>query len=242
MANAVYTWYKRIVPNDSVIVGTGPSLYFPSLTLSDTGRYFCRIVVNNGCLTKYANYVLTGFCGFVLPAGEITLNGNRQPGGNKLSWNTGMADMRQYSLQRSSNNTAYETINNFTYTVNMPVEFMDKKPFAGNNYYRLKFTGFNNHIKYSNVVLIKNTAFNTSVYPNPVENKLFIAVKNATPKNYFVELSNMVGQKIMAKTYNNLQDGVIEYSRDPLTGPGIYSLTITDLQNKEKQTYKIVFK
>jgi hypothetical protein len=242
MANAVYTWYKRIPPNDSVIVGTGPGLYFPNLSLSDTGRYFCRIVVNNGCLTKYANYVLTGFCGMVLRDDEIVLNGIKLPGGNKLYWHTGMADIKLYSLQRSLNNVTYETINNFSHIPNMSIDFVDKDPAAGNNYYRLKLVSFNNQVKYSNIVLIKNAKFNTSFYPNPVENKLFITVGSSIPKNYLVELSNLVGQKIMVRIYTNVQNGLIEYSRPGAIVAGIYSLTITDLQNKEKQTYKVVFK
>ncbi len=242
IANAVYTWYKRIVPNDSVVVGTGPALYFASLALRDTGRYFCRIVVNNGCLVKYANYVLTGFCGFVLPANDITLNGIKLPEGHKLYWNTAVAGIRQYSLQKSANSTAYETISSFAYAENKPETFIDKEPFPGNNYYRLRFITSTNQVKYSNVVVIKHAEFNVGIYPNPVENNLFIVLKNATPKNYLVELSDMVGQKIITKIYTNVQDLLIEYPRTAAMGVGIYSLTVTDLQNKEKRAYKIVFK
>jgi hypothetical protein len=199
-------------------------------------------VVNNGCLTKYANYILTGFCGFVLPIDDITLSGIKVAGGNKLYWHNGTADIRQYSLQRSLNNTTYETINDFAHVPNTTVDFIDRNPAAGNNYYRLKLVSFNNRIRYSNTVLIKNTKFNTSCYPNPVESKLFITVGSTITKSYLVELSDLAGKKITVRIYTNVQNGLIEYNRPGAIVAGIYSLTITDLQNKEKQTYKIVFK
>jgi len=83
IANADYFWYKRIAPDDSLMIGSGATLNFPSLLISDTGRYFSKVVVNNGCLEKYSNYVLTGFCGVVLPI-NIKLNGSKQNDANKL--------------------------------------------------------------------------------------------------------------------------------------------------------------
>lgn len=242
IANAQYTWYKRIVPNDSIIVGTGPSLYFPSLSLSDTGRYFCKIVVNNGCLIKYANYILHGFCRGVLPV-DITLTGTKQNEENKLFWQATIVDnIKSYSLQRSANNMVYETIYTTGISSSGAYSYIDKKPAAGNNYYRLKFIGSNNIIEYSNIVLIKNTKFDVNVYPNPVENRLFVAFKNATLKNYSVEISNVVGQKILSKVYNNVQNLTIEYPRNVGMSSGIYTLIITDLQSKERQAYKLIYK
>ena len=90
--------------------------------------------------------------------------------------------------------------------------------------------------------MIKNTKFDINIYPNPVKSSLFIALKNSNPKNYQVEISNMVGQKIMSKIYNNVQNLIIEYPRSAATAAGIYTLIITDLQNKEVQTYKVIFR
>jgi len=241
VAGAQYTWYKRIVPNDSVVVSTGPSLYFPNLSIGDTGRYFCKIVINNGCLIRYANYTLTGFC-MVLPI-DVTLQGTKLPGGNKLAWGNGGVNIRQYDLQRSVTNIAdFKTISSSGTNGDLSTSFVDKTPFAGDNYYRLKLTTIENRIKYSNIILIRNGALDVSVYPNPVQNTLFIAVKNSAPKNYLVEVRSAVGQKISSNVYNNVQNLVIEYSRKPGMLGGMYLLTISDMQSGEKKTYKLVYK
>jgi len=238
MANAQYTWYKRIIPNDSVIVGTGPSLYFASLAISDTGRYFCKIEVNNGCLVKFANYRLTGFCGILAPD-DIVLAGSSETGGNRLHWNTTAAHIKEYILQKSTDGVNYIGL---TRTVSPVFNYLDKDALAGNNYYRLKLVTINGQVKYSNVVLLKQSKFNINVYPNPIATVLYIAVKSNAAKNYFVEISNTLGQKLFSKGYTNIYNQVIEYPRTAAMGKGVYILTITDLQTKEKQTYKLVYK
>ncbi len=241
VAGAQYTWYKRVLPNDSIVMGTGPSLYFPVLSVADTGRYFCKIVINNGCLIRYANYTLTGFC-TVLPI-DITLQGTKQAAGNKLSWGNGGVNIRQIELQRSFGNTStFKSITTFTGYSDPSTAYIDKTPLAGDNYYRLKLTTIGNSIKYSNIVLIRNGALDVNVYPNPVQHTLFIAIKNSVPKNYLVEVRSAVGQKISTGVYNNVQNLVIEYQRKAGMVNGVYLLTITELQSGERKTYKLLYK
>ncbi len=242
IANATYTWYKRIVPNDSVIVGTGPTYFIPNLSPSDTGRYFCRIVVNNGCLIKYANYIINGGCYSVLP-NDIELKGEKQEAGNKLYWNKDAQNIKEYSLQKSTNaNRGFETIYSITNAIGGQYLFMDKTPFTGNNYYRLKLTTTSNQIKYSNIIAIRNTKFDISFYPNPVDNMLHISIANKLPKNYAIEIYNVTGQKIMSKVFYNIMSTVIHYPRNTGMESGVYTVAVTDLQTYEKQTYKLIYK
>jgi len=178
----------------------------------------------------------------VLPI-DVTLQGTKLPGGNKLAWGNGGVNIRQYDLQRSVTNIAdFKTISSSGTNGDLSTSFVDKTPFAGDNYYRLKLTTIENRIKYSNIILIRNGALDVSVYPNPVQNTLFIAVKNSAPKNYLVEVRSAVGQKISSNVYNNVQNLVIEYSRKPGMLGGMYLLTISDMQSGEKKTYKLVYK
>jgi Secretion system C-terminal sorting domain len=242
IANADYTWYKRILPNDSIIVGTGATYHIPVLTLSDTGRYFCKVVVNSGCLIKYANYVITGYCYIVLP-NDVTLNGIKQKEGNRLYWDATAANDREYALQRSDKpNGPYQTISTTANSNQRIFSVLDNNPAAENNFYRLKITGADNKIKYSNIVSLKNTKFDITVFPNPVENMLFISLKSNTAKNYLVEINSITGQKIRSQTYHNVRNMVVDYPRNATTPPGIYTVTITDMQSNEKQTYKVVYK
>ncbi len=242
IANAVYTWYKRIVPNDSVIVSTGPSYHIPNLAISDTGRYFCKVVVNNGCIIKYANYVLTGFCNAVLPV-DFTLTGVKDKAINKLYWNNINGLDKQFVLQRSNTTTNnFQNVNTPATLANGIFAAEDTKPFAGNNYYRLKIISFPNPPKYSNTILIKNANTDISCYPNPVNGILFIAVANQDLKNYVIDLYNMMGKKMYTKTFYNIQNAVISYPRTGAISAGVYTLVITDVQSNERQTFKIVYK
>lgn len=241
IANAIYTWYKRIVPNDSIIVGTGPAYYIANLLPSDTGRYFCKVVVNNGCLIKFANYIITGFCGGVLP-NNYTLTGTKQANGNILYWNANQVNTQMYSLEKRINdNDAYHTINSTFITGTTAYSFIDKNPCAGNNFYRLKVISQDNSFKYSNIVLLRNTKLDISIYPNPVKTELFISIANDTHKNYSMEVNNKEGQKIIFNRYKNIQNGLIKFSRLSEMVPGLYFFTITDLMTGDKQTFRIVY-
>jgi hypothetical protein len=81
-----------------------------------------------------------------------------------------------------------------------------------------------------------------SIYPNPVDNMLFFSIKNSVPKNYLVEICNMIGKKVMSKTYTNVQNLVVEYPRSKSMVSGVYVLNITDLQTKERKVFKIIYK
>lgn len=242
IGNATYEWYKRIDPNDSVLVGTSPTLFFSNLLVSDTGRYFSKVVINSGCLEKYANYIITGFCGTVLPI-NIKLNGSKQNDANKLYWNKGAETIKEYTVERiSKNGMSYQTIGSIKNNGSASYSYVDNTPLSGNNIYRLKFTDADHKINYSNTVSIKNSKVEISLYPNPVDNILYISVANTFPKDYVVEISNLRGQKIMSKRFDNIQNTIIEYPRTSAIIPGVYSISITDLLNHEKEIFKIIYK
>jgi hypothetical protein len=242
IANAVYTWYKRVLPNDSIIIGSGPTYQIPVLLPSDTGRYFCRVVVNNGCLIKQANYTVMGQCYTILPNNDIVLAGQKQGGYNKLNWNKGSDKVKEYSLQRSQDNGVYQSIDNIVNNGLAFYSFADKNPFNGNNYYRIKLINTDNTVKYSNTILIKNTGLDIVFYPNPVNSILYISIASGASKSYLVEINNIMGQKITSQVFNKIQNAVINYPRSLVIAPGVYTVTITDLLNNEKQTRKLIYR
>jgi hypothetical protein len=195
--------------------------------------------VNNGCLVKFANYRLTGFCGFILAPDDIVLAGTREAAGNKLYWQTSATHIKEYALQRSADGINYNTIHT---TVSGNYNYRDDRPFAGNTYYRLKLTTNAGQLKYSNIILMKDSKINVSVYPNPVQDKLYVDISTHFSKNYLVEISDIAGQKIFSKSCNNIQHNVIEYPRTKDMGNGVYFLIITDLHTREQQTFKLVYR
>lgn len=240
--DAVFKWYKRIEPNDSILVGTGASLFIPSLQLADTGRYFCKAVINNGCLVMISNYTITGFCNLVLPV-EISLNGVKQEQGNKLTWKSAGISVKSYELERSNiSNRDFVTVKSVGATAANNYDFLDTRPPGGNNFYRLKLLDASNGVKYSNVILLKNSALDVSFYPNPVNNMLYISISDKLMKDYHIEMYTSTGQMLSSKTFKNIQNAVINYPREASMVPGIYLITVTDLSNKEKETFKVIYR
>jgi hypothetical protein len=240
ITNAVSTWYKRILPNDSVIVGTTSAFTIPNLTSSDTGRYFVKTVVNNGCIVKFASFMVTGYCGTVLPV-SVQLAGTTQDAGNKLFWNMG-PNIVEYSLQRASPNaTSYETIVTVGITGSVSYSFVDEKPVDGNNYYRLRLTYNDGEVKYTNTVLLRNSKINIIFYPNPVRNELYISISNTSSKNYLIEFRNVTGQVLISKKIYNIKDAVISYPIYSNMSPGIYTVTVTDLDTYDKFTTNVLY-
>ncbi len=241
IANATFTWYKRIVPNDSIVVGTNSILFFPNLSLSDTGRYFCKININNGCMVRIANHTIVGGC-YVVLSNPIKLNGVKQEEKNILTWKSGGENVKTYLLQKSATAINFKTIYTVSTASQKQFEYTDANNLIGNNYYRLAIIDKNNRITYSNSVLISHSQSDVSIYPNPVVNDLFINLKNKNPKNYQIELYSINGAKIISNKYTNVGKTTITYPISPAVMPGIYTLIITELQTNEKQIFKIIRK
>src|SRR4029079_8559125 len=110
IANALYKWYKRVAPNDSILVDTTASFNIPYLLPPDTGRYLCKVIVNNGCLERVANYTLTGYCGVATPV-KVTLDATKQLTGNQVrSANHKPVNTYEYFLERSADNFDFRVI------------------------------------------------------------------------------------------------------------------------------------
>ena len=243
--NATYTWYKRIPVNDSIYIGTGPSWNIPFLLPTDTGRYICKMSVNNGCLTRLDNFHLTGYCGTVLANG-ITLGGNRTADANQLNWvNENPSDTKEYMLERSAVGNAGFTMVCKIQAASNPgghYNYPDRHPLGGNNYYRLKYLLNDNSTKYSNVVVIKNSeATDISIYPNPVSSILYVSINNTAHTSYRIDIDNAIGKRVQSNIYNNVQNLKLAYPRPVGVSNGIYFLTVTNLVSHEKGTYKLVY-
>ncbi|MGH2563017.1 MAG: T9SS type A sorting domain-containing protein, partial [Ginsengibacter sp.] len=118
----------------------------------------------------------------------------------------------------------------------------DNNPGNGHNFYRIKLTSLDGKIKYTNTVVLHNTRFDIVFYPNPVNNELYISFVDDAPRNYSIEFRNLTGQVVFAKKIFNITNAVTDYPRNSFMTPGIYTVTITDLDTGEKFSNKILYK
>ncbi|MFH2141377.1 MAG: T9SS type A sorting domain-containing protein, partial [Bacteroidota bacterium] len=124
---------------------------------------------------------------------------------------------------------------------------VDKYPYTGISYYRLKQTDFDGRYSYSNIVQIKNTDFfnNTNfglgftAYPNPSYNKEIIIVSSQSffpDKELVFEVYDMLGQVVIIKNIVTDNSGNYNFTinnRDKLPS-GIYIARISAISTEEE--------
>jgi hypothetical protein len=122
-------------------------------------------------------------------------------------------------------------------TVLSHYQFVDKTPFSGLNYYRLKMIDTDGTFAYSRIESIKlSAAVQTVMYPNPVSDRLFFETTKGV-SILKVNLTNSNGIHVLAANNADLNEG-IDLSKFPA---GIYFVNIT-LSDSRVETHKVFVK
>jgi Secretion system C-terminal sorting domain len=118
--------------------------------------------------------------------------------GVALAWNTASeSDNSHFSVERSANMNSWtsvgkvagaqfsETATNYSY--------LDSKPLSGKSYYRLAQVDVNGNIEYSPVVSVQQNKTVVSIYPNPVTDRVYVALEVGAT----MFILNSTGQQVM---------------------------------------------
>lgn len=84
--------------------------------------------------------------------------------------------------------------------------YWDEKPYAGVNYYRLKVTGTDRRVNYSQVVTATvngGNAFTARAYPNPVNDVLTITLSGGRAANSNIVVTDMIGRTVATLSCDN---------------------------------------
>ena len=251
--NSTYVWYKKTTLNatDSTIIASSTSYSIPSILPTDTGWYFCKIVVNSGCIKRTFRYNLNGSCSNFLPITLHEFTGKYVNENIALQWKTNFTPgVLAFEIERKGSGTldGFEKIGMVNYNQNNIVDqyfnFTDQHILNGINYYRLKVVYQNGTVQYSNIINFSKNAMDNSlsVYPNPATESLFIAFKSTKVDNYLISLSNMKGQIVQQTTHSTAHSLIATFNRKKSVGAGIYLLTIMSTTTNQIITHKIIFK
>ncbi|MGZ8544666.1 MAG: hypothetical protein ACXWV0_05185, partial [Flavisolibacter sp.] len=206
--NAIYLWYRKTSPTDSVLLDTSLTYNMPFFLPEQAGEYICKMIVNDGCVTRLSYFSLDGACNEVLPVSSQLL-GRRNGTSNQLSWRGRDEDgIVKYVVERKgSNDQGFIPIGSVTAGQTNNYMFNDHKPARGENQYRLKMF-YAQGFEYSNVVTLRSGASSIHVYPNPVTSRMQVSITGDKTTDYQVQLVNSSGQEIFNTKLKQVQSTV----------------------------------
>ncbi len=174
-------------------------------------------------------------------------NGNRQNNGNLLQWkvnctNTASATM---VLERSTNQVNFEPVHSITAPAArclQPFSYVDGRPLAGINYYRLKSVDSDGKVTYSSIIAILNKARGmeiVSMLPNPVNSIAILNVTSATASKMQLVVTDIAGRQLENRTVSLIAGS----NQLPLNfaklASGVYYLTGAS-EDGDKKTIRFV--
>jgi len=234
LSNNTYAWYK----NDGLIAtNTGDSSY----TITSTGTY--EVVVTNAVaklLTLYSDSLVIN----ALPLKLLNFTGALQNSNVKLQWQTtNEINTQSFVVEHGINGTTFTAIGTVAADDVSGINdyaFTDTKPASGVNYYRLEMLDKDGNFTYSNIVNVNvgATAFEFSVYPNPVVNATTVSFNEVVAGKYKLQITDVSG-KIL-----NTIEGVSTVGTNTVKidctnyASGTYFITFSDGVNG-KQTFKL---
>ena len=202
--------------------------------------------LNGTCATSTINQVVrTGMSGFsdfgtgqatlFLPIQLSSFTGIVTPGGNSLSWET-ESELNNdfFTLERSPDISQFMSIEVIkgagTSSSHHSYHSLDRHPYEGMNFYRLKQTDFNGKFTYSHIVALENHAPLTtviSISPNPSHDETEIELSAPEDADLTVEINDITGNPVNVMTeeiHPGLNKIIVSLSGNP---PGVYMIELS---------------
>jgi hypothetical protein len=162
-----------------------------------------------------------------LPIKLLSFSANKKENTSLLNWHSGQEiNNKGFEIERSANGDFFNNnlkVLGFVQSTNSSngsaYSFIDTKPFAGRNYYRLKQIDIDNSFSFSDIKVVDFSNTKISVYPNPFTGKikvLFVADKS----NY--RIINAEGQVVLRGFVTN---GEIDGTK---LSKGLYTLQLLE--------------
>ncbi|GEO10447.1 hypothetical protein SAE01_29430 [Segetibacter aerophilus] len=144
---------------------------------------------------------------------------------------TAELDVERYEVEGSFNSRQFASVGTVPArgsAISSNYNFLDKSPFPGDNYYRIKTVYKSGEVHFSSVVYVRFVTGNgnVSVYPNPIiSNNIFIQSSNLAKGEYTVSLVTSTGQTILNEIITHA-GGIFSHSipLSPALSKGTYIL------------------
>jgi carboxypeptidase T len=158
----------------------------------------------------------------------------------KITWDAVVdADHDYFEVERAADGNNFVKLGKGTNVA--PYEFTDNNPVQGFNYYRIRQVDKNGAVSYSKTVMV-NVGRNRvlSIFPNPVNDRLFIRLETRQSDQLKVELTTVSGKVVYSKN-NVVDENTLELKVEMRNMvPQVYILRVTNSKGEVIATEKIV--
>lgn len=186
-------------------------------------------------------------CNITLPASLLEFKGKAVTKTVALNWTAvNEVNLDRYELERSIDGQHYETIALAFGKGDAHNEYahIDKHPFMGMNYYRLKMIDKDGRFTYSNVVAIPFSDYlpgDMVIAPNPVQQDINLRIEGMEKGVYRMELVNTSGQVIGTRSFTVSQFIQTEtMQRNGSMATGIYWLNVYNSSNQKVKSLRVL--
>jgi hypothetical protein len=223
-------------------MGTGLTYNLPFFVPEQIGDYICKMVLNNGCVTRMSHFILNGDCGVHFLPANLTLQGKKEGNNNQLHWsNSEENGLLKYVVERKRANEAnYSAIGTVAVHHGNKYVFNDATPSSGMNHYRLKLV-YASKQEYSNIVSLKAASQSIAVYPNPAKEKVNITISGDKTAQYRIEILSTAGEIVYSTEVKNVTSATIVYTKRNSLPPGMYIVRIKNIDANTTEIRKLLF-
>jgi Secretion system C-terminal sorting domain len=170
--------------------------------------------------------------------------------GNHINWSTILeSNLGAYEIQRSAANQTFETIGTIqakgTASVTVDYSFIDTRPNAGKNIYRIKMIDTRNGVQYSSIKMVTNELMTARIssskaYPNPARPGMAITLDVNEPGQYTVRMHNLSGKMIYADQAIAGHQSSLSIRVPSNLSAGMYIMDVTDQETLVHFQQKII--
>lgn len=185
-----------------------------TLQLTGEGNMYSHFVwdlpggITKGELNNGQTINQNGGSGLALPVEWIYFNGTNQLDGIQLKWATdGELNNEYFRIEHSFDGKVFEEIDQILGKGNsteiQEYQYYHKNDNAGTNYYRLTQVDFNGNTSPSDIIQMTSDSKPTNVrlFPNPVNDDLWISTQMPSEEALTVEIFNTFGKRLLIETF-----------------------------------------
>ncbi len=211
-----------------------------SATFIDTIR-----IVDNGAsgISRIFVVAATVENGTSLPLKLINFYATLKANETVLQWQTSQEQNTDVIIiERSANQSEYQYIGKViaagNSSSNKNYSFIDKEPFKGTNFYRLRMVDKDGKFTYSKIVSLKiNTKAKAAIFPNPVKSITTIQLQSEYLESVAIKVVGGDGKILSTKNYKLIAgNNLISLNTERLT-TGVYTLVVVGQNINEHLTF-----